>query len=204
MSLEKLAKLVDTYAGLVRKMAMDVNAAMKEADRLEPIMKQYIANPGSYADMKAVYDQAYNVLKVLNSHRVINPNSDPVAHRRAKFDQVFKDYKKTVEHAQRMETGGTRARSEITEAEKKKLAWAVLRAIQAVGYEENLLAAQDYRYDNARKGHVAYYYVHQKYTDNLTKFNEEATAALNTLRQSDNSFPVVFVSMAIKPGESYE
>jgi hypothetical protein len=154
MSLEKLAKLVDAYAGLVARAAMNVNAAMKEADRVEPIMKKYIQSPSSYDEMMPVYDEGREIMAALNTHQSLSPQ-DPVVFRRAQFDKTLKSFYKTLQIAKGMARGDEgAARKKITEAEKKKLGYAVLNAMKQVGYKHDLLAGAEFPMKKNAQGDV--------------------------------------------------
>jgi len=202
MSLEKLAKLVDAYAGLVARAAMNVNAAMKEADRVEPIMKKYIQSPSSYDEMMPVYDEGREIMAALNTHQSLSPQ-DPVVFRRAQFDKTLKSFYKTLQIAKGMARGDEgAARKKITEAEKKKLGYAVLNAMKQVGYKHDLLAGAEFPMKKNAQGDVvltAIYFISKDYPS-LEKFQAAADQALKSIIQADTEFPVRKVTVAYKYG----
>ena len=197
MSLEKLAKLVDTYSGLIAQAAMSLNEAVSTANEVIGHVQKVQGNPIAY-DQSQIDElirkgqEAAGVIKTF----LFSNQGHPLQTTLSKLQQAIRTLQRIGEEkAGRAETGGTRRRT-VSDQDK-----AILRnaALAAVGMKrfDNEEFKPDASYQN--KWYVANFWIPEQYYKNIENFRSRAQQVLATIIRKDPGFPVGRVGFELTP-----
>lgn len=197
MSLEKLAKLVDTYSGLVAQAAMSLNEAASTANEVISHAQKAQGNPGAYdqATIDGLVKKGQEAAGVIKTFLFSN-QGHPLQGTLSKLQQAIRTLQGiSSEKAGRAEAGGTRRRV-VSGQDKATLRNTVLTAVGLKDFD-NEEFKPDASYQN--KWYVANFWIPEQYYKSIENFRSRAQQALAAVLKKDPEFPVGRVGFELTP-----